>query len=224
MTMKSFCYFLLIAFCLSNCQPKTDLNLSQDNVVAALTDFGNKNPESEITLKTELGDITIRLYTETPLHRANFLRLVKANYFDKAYFYRLVDGLLAQGGNNPTFPRLNFELPMELNPNLFHKRGAIAMASSRPTEFSSSTEFYLISGREFSDPSIQEIESLGRKFTPLQAETYKKQGGYPDLDGKYTVFGEVTKGMEIVDKISHGKIYDFDQSLERIKFSFSVKP
>jgi cyclophilin family peptidyl-prolyl cis-trans isomerase len=206
-----------------SCGEKKNLNLSQNKVVETLTNYGAQNKETEIVLQTEIGEVNIRLYEETPLHRANFVRLVKEKYFDNAFFYRLVDGFLAQGGNNPNNHRPTFTIPMELSEQRFHKRGALAMASDKPTQFSSSTEFYIISGKKYSDEGLKELKEFGKKFTPEQENIYKTDGGYDPLDGKYTVFGEVTSGMDIIDKIAKGKTYNTDQSQEKIKFTIKIK-
>lgn len=221
---NSLFYVALLSFSLvSSCKQKSlELPKEENALRTALTEYGKQNTENQIVLHTDAGDITVKLYEDTPLHRANFIYLAKENYYTEGIFYRLVEGHLAQGGNKPELPRLQYEIPMELKPNHFHKRGAIGMASDKPTRLSACTEFYLVSGRKYSQEGIAELREQGLRITPEQAKTYTTEGGYHPLDGKYTVFGEVIKGMEIVDKIAQGKIYDTDKAVVKVKFKLSI--
>ncbi len=209
---------------LSGCKQKNlELPKDENALRTALTDYGKQNTENQIIIHTEEGDISVRLYEDTPLHRANFVYLAKQNYYTDGIFYRLVEGHLAQGGNKTELPRLQYELPMELMPNHFHKRGAIAMASDKPTKLSAASEFYLVAGRKYSKEAIAELREQGINISPEQEKVYTTEGGYHPLDGKYTVFGEVTKGIEVVDKIAQGKIYDTDKAVAKVKFKLTTK-
>ena len=109
--------------------------LTNQNVKQKLTDFGIKNKEEKILIRTEFGDIKIRLYKNTPLHRANFLLLAKRNFFDSTIFYRVIRNFMIQGGNSDKNNMLQkmakiglYRVPPEINQKNIHKRGALAMA------------------------------------------------------------------------------------------------
>lgn len=146
-----------------------------------LIDYGKQNPENEVVIKTVDGDIVVKLYDKTPLHRANFIRLVKSNYYVHRTFYRNVYHTAIQGGGE-YLDQLDYLVPPEYTSEYTHKRGAIAMArydEGNPEKASSPTEFFIVTNA---------------------TEAQK-------LNGLYVVFGEVTKGMEIVDKIQQAPEY-----------------
>lgn len=160
---------------------KKDLRLFDKDPKTFLTEYGKQNPENEVVIKTVGGDITIKLYAETPLHRANFIRLVKSNYYVSRKFYRIVYQTAIQGGGE-YLDQLDYLVPPEYHPELTHKRGAIAMArydEGNPEKASSPTEFYIVTN---------EIEAQ-------------------KLNGNYVVFGEVIKGMDVIDKIQQAPEY-----------------
>ncbi len=159
--------------------------INEKNAIAFLTEYGKENPETVVRLKTRLGNITIRLYEETTLHRANFIFLVKEGYFDTTCFYRVVPDFIIQAGHseNLTTQRMrnqyrNYELPAEFHPDLKHTYGAVAAArdwEDNPLKKSTAFEFYIIQHR---------------------------QGGH-HLDGEHTVFGKVISGYGVIDKIAN---------------------
>jgi peptidyl-prolyl cis-trans isomerase B (cyclophilin B) len=173
-----------------------------------------------------MGDIEVKLYEDTPLHRANFIRLIKTGRFDDAEFYRVVSGFAIQGGN-PSAAKESFLIPAEFNPNHFHKKGALAMArfdEGNPERASSSTEFYIVHGGRYTEEDLRDDEAEhGIKATPKQREAYTTIGGNMELDGKYTVFGEVTKGIEIVDKIASIKVSG-ERPQQKIPLSIELLP
>ncbi|MEY4934742.1 MAG: hypothetical protein RIS64_1101 [Bacteroidota bacterium] len=204
---------------LSNCNSKK-FEIPQEQVTATLMNYAKQYDIKErVVLQTSEGDITLKLYIETSLHRANFLHLCKNQYYNHGLFYRIADGLLIQGGNQPDIPRLKYELPQEIKPEFYHKRGAIAMASDKPSKFSSATEFYIVVGRKYTQIALDEFQQeLKKTFSKTQQEVYKTIGGDPRLDGNYTVFGEVETGMDVVDKIAAQKVYQTDKPVQKITF------
>ncbi len=179
----------------------------------------NKDRKRDIQLLTTEGTIILRLSDSTPLHRDNFLRLVKSHYLDSMLFHRVIKGFMIQSGDPASIraephQRLgnggpSYTLPAEINPVLFHKRGALAAAregdAKNPERSSSGSQFYIVSGRTFTNHEMDSIETVrlqGRKISAERREYYKTIGGTPQLDGNYTVFGEVVLGMDIVDKIA----------------------
>jgi len=167
------------------------------------------------TIETNLGNIQVKLYDETPLHRENFEKLVAAQLYDSVLFHRIIPGFMIQTGNPATKPGfdgtskidLNYTVAAEFVPEYFHKKGALAAArigdAMNPEKRSSSSQFYIVQGRTYIDAELDQLEEQKNlEFSELQRGIYKVIGGTPFLDQDYTVFGEVIKGMDIVDAIA----------------------
>ena len=207
------------------CQPKTEEQataeehesnreaqlepLTSENVVEVLTAYEKEHPDSLILISTRHGDIKLRLYKETPLHRANFVRLTKAGFYDQGEFYRVVQGFAVQGGDsdNRTMKQGGYKIPQEFSPKYIHKRGALAMArygdERNPDKESSSHNFYITLGEPRTVQELRAYEAQHNiKYTPEQEKLYTTIGGEPALDQEYTVFGEVVEGMDVVEKIA----------------------
>lgn len=195
-----------------------------------------KDRKRDVLLQTNYGDIIVRLYDSTPLHRDNFLKLVKTGYYDSVLFHRVIQNFMIQGGDpnskqaKPGEPLGNggpgYTIPAEFRPTIFHKKGVIAAArmgdNVNPEKASSGSQFYIVQGRMFTDAGLDSVETfrLKRKIPPEQREVYKTIGGVPHLDQAYTVFGEVVKGLDVVDKIATvqtSKAADRDRPLEDVK-------
>jgi peptidylprolyl isomerase len=223
---------------------------------------GNEN--TSVLIKTTLGDIKIKLYDVTPVHRDNFIYLVKSGIYENVIFHRIIKDFMIQAGDLTTRPvssktspdSLNtYTIPSEFNSSCFHKKGALAAAregnAENPEMRSSGTQFYIVQGVRYNDSELDQAEHVinsnikQAQFnkiirhtsdslrlsgkTPSEAEVqdiasikmfeylsvksnykipedqriiYKNAGGVPRLDGTYTVFGEVTEGLEIVDRIA----------------------
>jgi peptidyl-prolyl cis-trans isomerase B (cyclophilin B) len=182
------------------------------------------------------------LYGETPKHRDNFIKLAGEQYFDSLLFHRVIKDFMIQGGDPdskyaPAGARLgeggpDYRLDAEFRtPQLLHKRGALAAAREgdvvNPMKRSSASQFYVVWGKIYTP---QEIESMSRRMkevglgelSPEQKELYSTVGGTPFLDGQYTVFGEITKGLEVVDKIQNVATDANDRPLEDVRI-LSVK-
>jgi cyclophilin family peptidyl-prolyl cis-trans isomerase len=170
----------------------------------------------DIEVITTMGNLTIRLSDSTPKHRDNFLLLVKKKYYDSVLFHRVINEFMIQGGDpdsKKAAPQamlgnggLNYRVSAEFRPYLFHKKGVLAAArDNNPEKESSSTQFYLVQGKVFTDQLIAEARQTNRwpnTITPEQEKVYRTIGGTPHLDGNYTVFGEVIIGLDIIDKIA----------------------
>ncbi|SDA44357.1 peptidyl-prolyl cis-trans isomerase B (cyclophilin B) [Algoriphagus alkaliphilus] len=225
----------------------------------------NQSPV-QIELVTNYGTIILQLSDQTPLHRDNFIKLVEAGTYDSLLFHRVIKGFMIQGGDvqgkyADSVARLGssdlpYQIPAEIVPGLFHKKGALAAArTNNPQRASSSTQFYIVQGKVQNDSLLNHnegrinqmlarhygindpahkplIDSLEKaridKDTALvqglntrlngilanyqnyekyqisesQREVYKSIGGTPHLDQNYTVFGEVSSGLEVVDSIA----------------------
>lgn len=178
-----------------------------------------KDRKRDVLIQTTMGDIVIRLSDSTPLHRDNFLKLVKVGYYDSLLFHRVIQNFMIQGGD-PNSKRAaagvplgnggpGYTVPAEFRPTLFHKKGMLSAARSgdnvNPQKASSGSQFYIVQGKNFTDAGLDSVETFrmnGRKIPSAQREVYKTIGGTPHLDQAYTVYGEVVKGLDIVDKIA----------------------
>ena len=164
--------------------------------------------ETKVLIKTTMGDITVMLYDDTPLHRDNFIKLVNEGWYNGSPFHRVIKNFMIQGGQNAD-GRLdpNYKIPAEFKSNHFHKKGALAAARQgdqvNPQKMSSGSQFYIVQGKVWNETELNMFESRnGKVFSAKQRQTYLSIGGTPHLDGDYTVFGEVTEGLDVVDKIA----------------------
>ncbi len=179
----------------------------------------SKSAGIKIKLTTDSGIIILKLSDKTPLHRDNFVKLVKGHYFDGLLFHRVIKNFMIQGGDpNSKNAKPNillgnggpvYTIPAEFDSTLFHKKGALAAAREgdkvNPLKASSGSQFYIVQGKIFTDAGLDSVEKFrlkGRKIPVWQREVYKTIGGAPHLDMNYTVFGEVETGLEVVDKIA----------------------
>lgn len=236
-----------------------------------------------VKLETTMGNITVALYNETPKHRDNFIKLVKEGVYDSTLFHRVIKQFMIQAGDPDSKNAsdtamlgsgdVGYTIPAEFNPKFFHKKGVLAAARQgddvNPEKASSGCQFYIVTGRKFTEPQLLGMEnkineqreealfdSLARqhmkeiykmrkagdnagllelqdtleaqareladkeekfRFTPEQIKAYSTIGGAPHLDGSYTVFGEVTEGMEVVDNIEIAKTNCADRPIENIR-------
>lgn len=237
--------------------------------------------DAYVTIKTNHGNIRVRLYNETPKHRNAFLELVSAKHFDGTLFYRVIENFVIQGGstdsrNAPPGKHIGYgsgahNISSEFNDAYFHKRGAIC-APRQPENInhfrmSDISQFYIVHGRVYTSDELDNLEKrvnnpilralrekyyvphkpeLDRlreedphafnalireirakidfdysvsdylKFTDEQRQAYTTIGGLPDLDGDYTVFGEVVEGLEVVSKIAALKTDKNDRPLSDV--------
>lgn len=236
-----------------------------------------------VKLETTMGNITVALYNETPKHRDNFIKLVKEGVYDSTLFHRVIKQFMIQAGDPDSKNAsdtamlgsgdVGYTIPAEFNPKFFHKKGVLVAARQgddvNPEKASSGCQFYIVTGRKFTEPQLLGMEnkineqreealfdSLARqhmkeiykmrkagdnagllelqdtleaqareladkeekfRFTPEQIKAYSTIGGAPHLDGSYTVFGEVTEGMEVVDNIEIAKTNRADRPIENIR-------
>ncbi|MBQ7157064.1 MAG: peptidylprolyl isomerase [Bacteroidaceae bacterium] len=241
-----------------------------------------------VKISTSLGDITVKLYDETPLHRDNFLKLVKEGYYNGTIFHRVIKDFMIQGGDpDSRDPQPgahygtggpDYTIPAEILPNLFHKRGALAAARQgdevNPERKSSGSQFYIAWGKvynqgqlgqlakqlevqaqqqilnrlamehraeimrlrknrdqeglmELQNDLIAQTKAIAKEqgvvgLTDEQKEAYTTVGGVPHLDGQYTVFGEVTEGLDIVGKIQEVATLAGDRPKEDIIMQMTI--
>lgn len=230
--MKYTLILFLSALLFFGCETKPKaIPVTQENVVDVLTKYGQENPENEVLIETKYGNIRLRLFEDTPLHRANFVKVIKEGFYDDAAnFYRIKFEFMIQGGDlkknfNPQ-QNLAYRIPAEFHQKYYHKKGALSMArmsENNPEMQSSASDFFIVHGGRYTEEDVDiDAKNLGLTFTQEQKQVYIKEGGYMDLDQKYTVFGEVLEGLEVVDKIASEKVYDEDKPLKEIPFKISL--
>lgn len=244
---------------------------------------------THIRIITTEGTITVRLYDETPLHRDNFIKLVKEGTLNGTLFHRVIKDFMIQGGDPdsigaPAGKMLGtggpgYTIPAEIKfPELFHKRGALSAArlgdDMNPKRESSGSQFYIVWGKVYKEPELKQLEKqmamqqqqtvfnaitaehrdaimnlrrnrdrdgllalqeelialskqrckeMGNpEFTPQQRETYTTLGGTPFLDGQYTVFGEVTEGLDVVERIQACETLRGDRPKQDVSMTFEI--
>ena len=180
--------------------------------------FAHSQERVKVKISTNYGDMVAELYDETPIHRDNFIKLVKDDFYSGTLFHRVIPGFMIQGGDpvskeeNPKKPLGNggpgYTLPAEFNPQLFHKKGALAAARMpdgvNPEKQSSGSQFYIVEGQVYDEKTLEMFaKRMGAFFNLEQKKAYSTVGGTPHLDANYTVFGEVIEGFEIISKISN---------------------
>jgi len=185
-----------------------------------------------LLIKTDMGDIKIRLFNSTPSYRDNFISLTREGYYNNLLIHRIMAGFGIQSGAADTrfagkddivgWKGPGYTLPAHIVPGLFHKRGIIGsprMPDKKNSKFrSDGSQFYIVTGRPYSDSELDDLEKEKHiHFTSKQRQVYKTTGGAPYLDGTYTIFGEVISGMNVADKISKVEVDKNYRPLKNIR-------
>ena len=174
--------------------------LNDKNAIPFFFEYQKKHKENKVRIITDYGNIDIILFNDIPYHRANFIYLTKKKYFDGEYFHRVVKDFIIQGGNSDNVKTSKkrraigrYLLPPDTKKGYKHHRGIVSMPSSEienPHKLASPFEFFIVQ---------------------------KKEGAY-HLDGNYTAFGKVIKGMEVVDVISNLETDKREWPLDNVRF------
>lgn len=202
-------------------------------ILASVYTVQAQDTETLVQIDTDMGKIKVKLYNDTPQHRDNFIKHINNKTYDGLLFHRVIKQFMIQAGDVTSKDApldkelgsgdLGYTVPAEiLYPKYFHKAGALCAArtadENNPEKASSPTQFYIVTGSFFTEMELDKMEKEKNiKFTPEQREAYMHQGGYPSLDGKYTVFGEVISGMKTVDKIQFVPTNEKDRPLKNVK-------
>ena len=184
------------------------------------------NAYYQVKVKTSVGSFTLKLFNDTPKHRDNFVKLCKEGFYDQLIFHRVIKDFMIQCGDPKSIEAMStvhygeddagYKIESETQPHYFHKKGMLAAArepdSDNPNRLSSGSHFYVVVGKPHNDSTInvanERLKKAGAvEVTPERAEVYKTLGGAPHLDGCYTIFGEITAGQKVVDKINSTKTH-----------------
>lgn len=220
------------------------LLLVQLPMVAQVDSASADTVRHQVLLHTTKGDIVVELYNGTPRHRDNFLRLVKSGYYNGILWHRVIADFMIQTGDSTTRHAkpgeqvgeydVDYTVPAEIRfPQLFHKRGALAAARQgddvNPQRASSGAQFYIVWGYPFTTAALNRVQEKldertdGKiKLTPAIREYYMSYGGTPHLDGQYTVFGQVVKGLDVVGAIDYVKTDEFDRPEDDVRILKAV--
>jgi len=178
--------------------------LVQEKLIPFLTAYAKKNPENKIRISTTFGDIDVALYNDTPLHRANMILLIKQGYFDGTFFHRVAKGFVIQGGNSDnraTSTKRNnigsYLIPSEFEAGHKHTRGAFSAA-------------------KYAEQNVSKASS------PFEFFIVQSERGAHHLDNDHTVYGRVTSGMDVVDKIAEQPIGEGEWPLMNIPIKVEI--
>jgi len=207
--------------------------ITNSNVRSFLKKYGKENPETVIRLTCPYGDIDIRLYRNTPLHRADMIYLTNRGYFDLTQFYRVSKNFVDQAGNSDEWPCQEmrakiggFVVPAEFKKQNIHKYGAVSMArryDKNPKKSSSPFEFFIVLGRTYKKHEIRAHErEFGTSYTPEQYKIYETIGGTPFLDQEHTVIGEVISGMDVALELNKVQVDGREWPLTEIPITMKV--
>ncbi|MBR5783583.1 MAG: peptidylprolyl isomerase [Bacteroidales bacterium] len=196
-----------------------------------------KDTETYVLVETPYGNMKFLLYNDTPLHRENFIKLVKNGFFDGLLFHRVINNFMIQGGDpkskNAKAGEMlgnggpGYTIPAEFRPNRFHKKGALAAARQgdavNPKKESSGSQFYIVQGQKYDERTLKMI-AMQRNLTMTdeQIEIYKTIGGTPFLDNDYTVFGEIVEGLDVIDKIATVTCDRNNRPIEDVKMKIRI--
>ncbi|MBK8701554.1 MAG: peptidylprolyl isomerase [Saprospiraceae bacterium] len=185
-----------------------------------------------VEMETTMGSLTIKLHDSTPQHRDNFIKLAETAYFDDMLFHRVINGFMIQGGdpdskNARKGQRLGsggpgYTIPAEFVDGLIHIKGALSAARQgdqvNPEKKSSGSQFYIVQGKPLTAGQLEQMEIQKKyRYTQEQKDILTQQGGTPFLDRDYTVFGQVVKGLDIIDKIAMVQTDGADRPVEDVK-------
>jgi peptidyl-prolyl cis-trans isomerase B (cyclophilin B) len=184
--------------------------------------------QTKVLIHTDMGDIKVALYNDTPKHRDNFIKLAKDGFYNGSIFHRVIKGFMVQGGGAPAgLPEMSDRVPAEFVPAHIHKKGALAAARMgdqvNPKKESSGSQFYIVQGTKVTPEQLNQFDQKRTvKYTAEQRTTYTTIGGTPFLDGDYTVFGEVIEGLDVIDKIAAVQTGAGDKPVKEIKMTMKV--
>ena len=183
-----------------------------------------------VTIETEYGNMEIQLFSSTPKHTANFSKLVNEGFYNDLLFHRVMNGFMIQGGDPESRGASvdqplgsggpGYTIPAEIG--IPHFKGMLSAARQgdevNPKKESSGSQFFIVQGGPVDDGQLDAVEKAKKfKYSEAQRAKYKKLGGTPMLDGDYSVFGEVSSGLDVIDKIAGVETDPRERPLKDIK-------
>jgi cyclophilin family peptidyl-prolyl cis-trans isomerase len=227
--MRTVLYTVILILLVSCTKPKTYFRALQKEETAAIKKYSGTVTDKSayhVLIMTDLGDMVVKLYNETPKHRDNFVEKVKAGFYDSLMFHRVINNFMIQGGDPNSkkavagAPLGSGSAPGERIPaefltdkGIYHKRGALAAArDNNPQKASSNCQFYIVHHKPWRTGELDSaIVQRGLRLTDEQRKIYTTIGGTPHLDGTYTVYGELVTGFDVLDKIAETKTMKGDR-------------
>lgn len=195
-----------------------------------------ETPETKVLINTTMGDIKVKLYNETPLHRDNFIKLVNDHVYDSLLFHRVIQSFMIQGGDPDSKKAgpgvmlgnggLAYTVPAEFNPKLIHKKGALAAAREgddvNPDRASSSTQFYIVQGKVFNDSDLDRYElRINNEARQRVFSTFINKPENKELLQKFIVFQQANQ-KDSLQKLSASIEPMIQSELEKSgKYKFS---
>lgn len=241
-----YLFIISLIFCVGvNAQTKA-VPASQKKVVTKkslqITSKADILPKEQmVEITTSFGVMVAKLYNQTPLHRDNFIKLIKQGFYDSLLFHRVIKEFMIQGGD-PTSKYAadtsnvgggsvpGEKISAEIMPSIYHKKGALAAArDGNPAKASSNCQFYIVQGKKSDSAQLQgvydkrvKVANPAFQFSSIQKEVYGRIGGTPQLDQSYTVFGEVVSGLDIIDKIAAVATKPGDRPVENVRMKIRL--
>lgn len=187
-----------------------------------------------VEIETSLGTMIAELYSATPLHRDNFIKLADEGYYNDLLFHRVIRNFMVQGGDPMSrnaapgqalgFGGPEYRIDAEFRDSLVHIKGSLAAArDNNPAKKSSGSQFYIVQGQPVKEDVLFQVEAMkGMHYTPEQRQAYTTLGGTPHLDREYTVFGRIVEGLDVLDKIAAAEIGGSDRPRTDVKMKITV--
>lgn len=233
-------YLILLLWLLGSCSKPTYFRSLSKDELTEIKKYQNQFKQDEnynVLILTNYGNLVVKLFNETPLHRDNFIAKVKSGFYDSLLFHRVINNFMIQGGD-PTSkkaaegdrlgggsaPGDRIAAEFRTEQGIYHKRGALAAArDNNPEKASSNCQFYIVQRPAWRATQLDST-IVQRKLTlnDTQKKLYTTQGGTPHLDGGYTVFGELITGFDVLDKIAATKTNSADRPLEDVRMKMFV--
>ena len=240
--MRKIFFVIIVAIFAVSCSPAAKyFRTLTDGETAAIKEakkvWGQKTDAYRILILTDSGNMVVRLYNQTPLHRDNFAAKVQAGFYDSLLFHRIIKNFMIQGGDpqskhataskmlgNGEAPGAKIPAEIRTDSGLYHKKGVLAAArDGNAAKASSNCQFYIAQGKIYTPAELEAAaRSRGYSLTPAQQALYTTVGGIPHLDNSYTVFGELESGLAVLDKIAAAKTAPGDRPLADIRMKMFV--
>lgn len=211
---KTYKFLIIIALFFVACSP--DVVENSENAIEKL-------PRPRVSITTQYGEMVFELFNETPLHRDNFLKLVKEGFYDSLLIHRVQSNFMIQGGDPDSRGEVapnqllgsggdDKRIAAEIMDKFVMRQGALCGfhngVGHHPDKSSNAFQFMIIHGQPLKGYQLQDYSvKNGINYTPQQILLYEKYGGSPQLDGKYTIFGQLLEGVHVLDKIVQVKTH-----------------